>query len=77
MRHLVRHTFLTLSLGLALLLVHGRADDLTVVRDDWPLFRGNAQQTGVSANSLPKELEIRWTFKTMSRPAALFRRHTS
>jgi outer membrane protein assembly factor BamB len=55
---------LTLGFGLTVLLAHGRADDLTVVRDDWPLFRGNAQQTGVSANSLPKELEIRWTFKT-------------
>jgi outer membrane protein assembly factor BamB len=56
--------FLTLSVGMALLSAYGRADDLTVVHDDWPLFRGNAQQTGVSANSLPKELEVRWTFKT-------------
>ena len=59
-----RHTFLMLGLGLALLSAHSRADDLTVVRAEWPLFRGNAHQTGVSANSLPKELEIRWTFKT-------------
>lgn len=61
---MLRRCFLTLSFGLTVLLAHGRADDLTVVRDDWPLFRGNAQQTGVSANSLPRELEVRWTFKT-------------
>jgi outer membrane protein assembly factor BamB len=60
----LRRCFLTLGFGLAVLLAHVRADDLTVVRDDWPLFRGNAQQTGVSANSLPRELEVRWTFKT-------------
>lgn len=61
---MLRRCFLTLGFGLAVLLAHVRADDLTVVRDDWPLFRGNAQQTGVSANSLPRELEVRWTFKT-------------
>ena len=61
---MLRRCFLTLGFGLTVLLAHGRGDDLTVVRDDCPLFRGNAQQTGVSANSLPRELEVRWTFKT-------------
>src|SRR5712692_295594 len=31
--------------------------------EDWPLFRGNALQTGVAASSLPENLEIRWKFK--------------
>jgi outer membrane protein assembly factor BamB len=31
---------------------------------DWPIFRGNPLQTGVAADSLPDELEIRWKFKT-------------
>jgi outer membrane protein assembly factor BamB len=31
--------------------------------ENWPLFRGNALQTGVAASSLPEELDIRWKFK--------------
>jgi outer membrane protein assembly factor BamB len=31
---------------------------------DWPLFRGNPLQTGVATAELPKELKVRWTFKT-------------
>ena len=31
---------------------------------DWPLFRGNALQTGVADSTLPDTLEILWTFKT-------------
>src|ERR1700735_488954 len=27
---------------------------------DWPLFRGNALQTGVAPGTLPGTLEIRW-----------------
>ena len=27
---------------------------------DWPLFRGNALQTGVAPGTLPDKLEIRW-----------------
>src|SRR5687768_16607886 len=27
---------------------------------DWPLFRGNALQTGVAKTTLPDKLEIRW-----------------
>src|SRR4051812_40211879 len=30
---------------------------------DWPLFRGNAAQTGVGHADLPDKLEIRWKFQ--------------
>jgi outer membrane protein assembly factor BamB len=30
---------------------------------DWPLFRGNALQTGVATATLPDQLEIRWRFE--------------
>jgi outer membrane protein assembly factor BamB len=29
----------------------------------WPLFRGNAQQTGVAASMLPDKLEVLWKFQ--------------
>ncbi len=31
---------------------------------DWPVFRGDAHQTGVSGARLPDTLDICWTFKT-------------
>jgi outer membrane protein assembly factor BamB len=31
---------------------------------DWPLFRGNAEQTGVVAAALPDKLEVLWKFST-------------
>jgi len=31
---------------------------------DWPLFRGNALQTGVADSKLPDELEILWKYET-------------
>ena len=31
--------------------------------EDYPLFRGNASQTGIAASPLPDDLEIRWQFK--------------
>jgi len=31
---------------------------------DWPVFRGNALQTGVATSSLPDDLAVRWKFKT-------------
>ena len=31
---------------------------------DWPIFRGNPQQTGVATSSLPDKLEILWKFST-------------
>src|SRR5262245_2638458 len=30
------------------------------VAADWPLFRGNALQSGVTQTNLPAQLEIRW-----------------
>jgi outer membrane protein assembly factor BamB len=32
--------------------------------DNWPVFHGNAQQTGVARSSLPDTLAVRWSFKT-------------
>jgi outer membrane protein assembly factor BamB len=32
--------------------------------EDWPLFRGNPLQTGVTAQKLPDKLEILWKFET-------------
>ena len=34
------------------------------LRSDWPVFRGNAQATGVAAGGLPTNLELLWTFST-------------
>lgn len=30
---------------------------------DWPLFRGNAAQTGIASGELADELEVQWTFE--------------
>ena len=30
----------------------------------WPLFRGNAQATGVASSDLPEDLELLWTFSS-------------
>src|SRR5690349_8017882 len=30
------------------------------VSGDWPLFRGNALQTGVATTELPDQLKVRW-----------------
>jgi outer membrane protein assembly factor BamB len=32
--------------------------------DDWPLFHGNPEQTGVAASKVPGKLQVLWTFKT-------------
>ena len=32
--------------------------------DDWAVFRGNAEQTGVAAVTLPDKLEVVWKFST-------------
>ena len=44
---------LWLSLALGSLLTSAAAAD-------WPLFRGNALQTGVVDEALPDKLEVRW-----------------
>ncbi len=31
--------------------------------DQWPMFRGNAQLTGLTASTLPDRLEVLWTFQ--------------
>ena len=31
--------------------------------DSWPLFRGNVEQTGVAATTLPDKLRVQWQFK--------------
>jgi outer membrane protein assembly factor BamB len=43
---------------LAVTLSHARA-----LAEDWPLFRGNALQTGVAHPALAGQLEVRWKFK--------------
>src|SRR4051812_344226 len=35
---------------------------------DWPVFRGDAAQTGVAADPLPDHLAVRWQFKTGGDP---------
>jgi outer membrane protein assembly factor BamB len=39
------------------------ADDPSKASEDWPLFRGNPEQTGVSATKLPDKLREVWKFK--------------
>jgi outer membrane protein assembly factor BamB len=51
------HTLLLTWLVLAL-------NPLSDRGDQWPIFRGNAHQTGVAVSGLPEHLEVRWTFKT-------------
>src|SRR5262249_18317093 len=56
---------LTLA-GLGLALAGGAAEkkaDATRPEDQWPVFRGNPQQTGVAASALPDKLRVRWQFK--------------
>ena len=31
--------------------------------DAWPLFRGDAQATGVAVGELPQELELLWSYR--------------
>src|SRR5262249_50195095 len=38
------------------------ADDSTKLH--WPIFRGNAEQTGVASGTLPDKLEVLWKFST-------------
>lgn len=50
------------SLLCAVLVVVGTAP-MAAMGADWPVFRGNAQQTGVAAAALPDRLRVLWTFK--------------
>ena len=40
-----------------------KAQDKTKAEGQWPVFRGNMQQTGVAAAKLPDQLKVRWQFK--------------
>jgi outer membrane protein assembly factor BamB len=51
--------------GTALLLGAGLSRPAPAPKsEDWPLFRGNSLQTGVTAQKLPEKLEVLWTFET-------------
>src|SRR5262245_23348816 len=52
----------TFSLTLVLLAVAATAQDAT--KPQWPLFRGNALQTGVVTAKLPDKLDVLWKFET-------------
>ncbi len=39
--------------------------------DDWPMFRGNAQLTGVATSSLPEKLTLLWTFQAEGKNEAI------
>jgi outer membrane protein assembly factor BamB len=36
----------------------------TLALDQWPMFRGNPQLTGVAHSTLPDELHVRWKYET-------------
>ncbi|NUO78988.1 PQQ-binding-like beta-propeller repeat protein [candidate division KSB1 bacterium] len=36
---------------------------ITHAQSEWPIFRGNAQLTGVGASALPEQPELLWTFE--------------
>jgi outer membrane protein assembly factor BamB len=42
---------------------------LPVPAADWPVFRGDAAQTGVASEPLPDRLAVRWQVKTGGNPA--------
>jgi outer membrane protein assembly factor BamB len=50
-------------LGAAVLLAAPAGNRPPAGKTDWPLFRGNPQQTGVSASPLPDRLAELWSFR--------------
>ncbi len=52
------------QLSLAFLLVPLLLLANTAQMAEWPLFRGNPQQTGVAKSNLPDKLDVLWQFKT-------------
>src|SRR5215469_10619362 len=52
-------TFVALSALIGLCLA---ADDPS--KPAWPVFRGNAEQTGIAVATLPDKLEVLWKFST-------------
>ena len=69
MRRIQSHTLACLTLvsaGLALMFQDSLArdkPDRTPSPEQWPVFRGNLQQTGAAAAALPDTLKVRWQFK--------------
>lgn len=49
--------------SLTTLLIVAVLTPIALLAADWPLFRGNALQTGVAASALPEKLDIRWKFQ--------------
>lgn len=47
-----------------MLLVAAPTPPAKTQKADWPLFRGDTQQTGIAATRIPDKLEVLWTFKT-------------
>ena len=41
----------------------GPKEEADVVSQDWPLYRGNPQSTGVAASSLPERLDVLWRYR--------------
>src|SRR5438093_7569690 len=54
----LRLSWLLLLVGTSLL-----ADSPTAQQNDWPMFRGNSQLTGVAGSSLPEKLSLQWTYE--------------
>jgi outer membrane protein assembly factor BamB len=55
---------MSLALTLWILLSAGTMAGEKKPSTDWPIFRGNALQTGVAQSKLPDQLGIRWKLKT-------------
>lgn len=51
-------------LAILLLTAVSAAEKPTDAKGDWPLFRGNPQQTGIAESALPDKLKLRWKFTT-------------
>jgi eukaryotic-like serine/threonine-protein kinase len=41
----------------------GTGGQIYTPADNWPRFRGNPQNTGISLSAIPKELKLLWTYK--------------
>jgi outer membrane protein assembly factor BamB len=57
MNSLIRLFLMTFSLSLCVSVVNS-------VFSDWPIFRGDPQQTGVATSKLPEKLDVLWKFST-------------
>lgn len=39
-----------------------------VLANDWPTYRGDAARSGYTADRLPENLSLRWSFSCQARP---------